>query len=319
MNECVIAENPEALPARGHRPVCVALGFFDGVHLGHQQVIRQMLAEARAHDAAAVVVTFDEHPATVVAPQRVPPLIQTRAQRLRTLAGLGPDAIWVLRFDEALSRLNPEEFVELLQGGVGRLRSVCVGANFRFGHRRAGDVRFLEESGRRHGFTVHAFSVVALDGNVISSTRVRQAIATGHLDVAAQMLGRPWALAGQVVAGDGLGRRLGFPTANLDVRGLVLPPRGVYAARCAVDGRTYRAALNIGLRPTVTTTRADLRVEVHLLDFSGDLYGRELEVVVIEKIRDEQKFDSLEALTRQIRSDLERVREDWADRRSGVE
>ncbi|MGA4643046.1 bifunctional riboflavin kinase/FAD synthetase [Limisphaera sp. 4302-co] len=310
MNNCRIVERPEELPACGKRAACAALGFFDGVHLGHQQVIRQMLAEARSHDALAVVVTFDRHPATVVAPQRVPPLIQTQAQRLRTLAELGPDAIWVLRFDAALSRMRPEEFVGLLLSGLGRLRSICVGANFRFGHRRAGDVRFLEESGRRHGFAVHAFSVVALDGNVISSTRIRQAIATGHLEVAAEMLGRPWALAGRVVAGDGLGRRLGFPTANLDVQGLVLPPRGVYSGRCAVEGRVYRAALNVGWRPTVAGENPVLRVEVHLLDFDGDLYGRELEVAVLEKLRDEQRFESLEALRRQIRADLERIRRD---------
>lgn len=305
----VIVERPEQLPQRGQRPVCVALGFFDGVHLGHQQVIRQMLAEAHTHEALAVVVTFDQHPAAVVAPGRVPPLLQTRAQRVKALAELQPDAIWVLHFDRELSRLTPEQFVLFLQSGLVRLRSLCVGANFRFGHRRAGDVALLHQLGRRYGFSVHGLSVVGLDGNVISSTRIRQAIATGHLDLAAQMLGRPWALAGRVVRGDGLGRQLGFPTANLSTPGLVLPPNGVYTARCVVDQQIYRAVLNIGVRPTVAQ-QPERRVEVHLLDFAGDLYGCELEVVVLEKIRDEQRFPTLDALRRQIEADVARVRAD---------
>ncbi|MCS7089943.1 MAG: bifunctional riboflavin kinase/FAD synthetase [Verrucomicrobiota bacterium] len=306
----MIVEHPEPPPDYASRPACVALGFFDGVHLGHQQVIRQMLAEARAHEALGVVVTFDQHPAAVVAPQRVPLLIQTRTQRLRSLAGLGPDVIWVLSFTRVLSRLSPEQFVDFLRQHWVRLRSICVGANFRFGHRRAGDVALLRELGRRHSFSVHGLSVVGLDGNVVSSTRIRQAIAGGLLDLAAQMLGRPWSVAGTVIRGDGLGRRLGFPTANLDTAGLVLPPRGVYAGRCSLDRRTFKAVLNIGYRPTVAAAQPRLQVEAHLLDFAGDLYGREIEVVVLGKLREEQKFSSLEALRCQIEADIARVRAD---------
>jgi len=289
----------------------VALGFFDGVHLGHQQVIRQTLVEARQHDALAVVITFDQHPNTVVAPHRVPLLIQTLDQKLRALGALDPDAIWLLHFDRALSRLSPEQFLGFLREGLGRLRSICVGANFRFGHRRTGDVALLRALGQRLSFSVHGLSVLALDGTPISSTRIRQAIAAGRLDAAAQMLGRPYALAGRVVRGDGLGRQLGFPTANLDTTGRVLPPRGVYAARCTVEEHVYRAVLNIGTRPTVTPEAQTLRVEVHLLDFAGDLYDRELEVVPVEKLRDERRFDSLEALRNQIRADVAQARRDF--------
>lgn len=310
MAEPLVIASPETLPRPGEQAVCVALGFFDGVHLGHQQVIRQMLAEARQHEALGVVITFDQHPNTVVAPQRVPPLIQTLQQKLRSLKALAPDAIWLMRFDRALSRLSPEPFVQQLRNGLPRLRSIYVGANFRFGHRRAGDVALLQVLGQRFGFAVHGLSVLALDGSVISSTRIRQAVAAGRLEAAAQMLGRPYALAGRVVRGDGLGRQLGFPTANLDTTGLVLPPRGVYAARCEVDHRPYRAVLNIGTRPTITPRAERLRVEVHLLDFSGELYERELEVVVLGKLRDEQQFPSPEALRRQIEADVARVRAD---------
>lgn len=310
MAEPLVISSPGALPRRDEQPVCVALGFFDGVHLGHQQVIRQMLAEARQHDSLGVVITFDQHPNTVVAPQRVPPLLQTLSQKLRSLGALGPDAIWLMRFDRALSRLSPEQFVQQLREGLPRLRSVYVGANFRFGHRRAGDVALLQALGQRFGFAVHGLSVLALDGSVISSTRIRQAIATGRLEAAAQMLGRPYALAGRVVRGDGLGRQLGFPTANLDTTGLVLPPRGVYAARCEVEQQAYRAVLNIGTRPTITPHAQTWRVEVHLLDFTGELYDREIEVVVLDKLREEQRFPSLEALRQQIEADVARVRAD---------
>src|SRR6266536_1657493 len=210
------------------RKVCVAIGVFDGMHLGHQQVIRQTLADAEQHEAPAMVITFDRHPNSVVAPDRVPPLIYSLPQKLRAIAALGVDATWLIRFDQAFSRQTGEEFVRALARDCGHLCSICVGNTFTFGWQRSGNVALLRKLGQEAHFVVHALAAVSLDGQVVSSTRIREAIRTGRLDDAGQMLGRGYALAGQVIKGEQLGRKLGFPTANLEVSGLVLPPAGVY-------------------------------------------------------------------------------------------
>jgi riboflavin kinase/FMN adenylyltransferase len=286
------------------RKVCLAIGFFDGVHLGHQQIIRQTLADARQHEALALVITFDRHPNTVVAPSRVPPLIYSLPQKLRTIASLGADRLLLIPFDKALSEQTGEAFIRVLVRDLGRVQTLCVGANFLFGHKRAGDVALLKRLGAELKFIVHGLAAVSLDGKAVSSTRIREAIRLGHLDAASQMLGRPWSLAGMVSRGDGLGHKLGFPTANLDVAGLVLPPNGVYAVHAEVDGRRYRSVLNIGLRPTLERPEPQQRVEAHLIDFTGDLYGRELEVAFLEKLRAEKKFASLGELREQIARDI---------------
>jgi len=295
----------------GWRKVCLAIGFFDGVHLGHQQIIRQTLADARVHGARALVVTFDRHPNTVVAPDHVPPLIYPLSQKLRTLGALGVDGILLLRFDRKLSRQSGEQFVRRLVGGLGRVCSVCVGANFLFGHGRSGTVALLRRLGAELGFTVHGLAAVSLNGRRVSSTRIRQLIRAGRLDAASQMLGRPYAICGRVVRGDRLGAQLGFPTANLDVTGLVLPPRGVYVVQTVLDHRTWRGVMNVGVRPTLGLARPSWRVEAHLLDFQGDLYGEELELTLLAKLRGERRFASLEALRRQIALDVARARRDF--------
>jgi riboflavin kinase/FMN adenylyltransferase len=288
--------------------VCIGIGVFDGVHLGHQQVIRQTIADARRQDACAMVVTFDRHPNSIVAPERVPALIQSPGQKLRALKELGADVTWLIRFDEEFSQQTGETFVRRLAGDFGQLLSVCVGSEFTFGHRKSGNVDLLRKLGGSLGFNVHGLAAVSLDGQVVSSTRIREAIRAGDFDAAGQMLGRPYALSGVIMAGDQLGRKLGFPTANLDVRGRVLPPRGVYVARVEVRGQAYGAVVNIGVRPTLAGELQE-RVEAHLLDFSGDLYGIELELVLSVRLRGEQKFPSLEALAEQIRLDIAAARE----------
>jgi riboflavin kinase / FMN adenylyltransferase len=292
----------------GGRKVCLAIGFFDGVHLGHQQIIRQTVTDARQHDAVALVVTFDRHPNTIVAPDRVPPLIYALAQKVRVIESLGADALLQIHFDEAFSRQPGEEFIRQLARSLGKIQSLCVGADFVFGHRRSGDVALLKTLGGELDFTVHGLAAVSLDGQMVSSTRIREGIRAGHLDAASQMLGRPYAIAGRVVAGDRIGQQLGFPTANLDVAGLVLPPGGVYAGLTGVKGRPYRVALNIGFRPTVVSSAPTLRVEAHLLDFSGDLYGAELEIEISERLREERKFNSAAQLRTQIEQDIAIVR-----------
>jgi riboflavin kinase/FMN adenylyltransferase len=305
-----VLAQPSELRAAG-RKVCVAIGMFDGVHLGHQQVIHQMIADARAHEAHAVVATFDRHPNTVVAPERAPALIYPLEKRLRVIGDLGADAVWLIRFDEAFSRVTGEEFVRQMVSGFGRVHSLCVGGDFAFGHKRSGSVALLRALGGELGYSVHGLAAVSLDGEAVSSTRIRERVRGGDFDGAAQMLGRAWSLCGPVQRGDQLGRALGFPTANLDVRGLVLPPHGVYAVHVEWNGQSLRGALNLGTRPTLAQPQPSLQVEVHLLDFSGDLYGEQLEVTFIRKLRDEQKFPSREALREQIARDISAARQEF--------
>jgi riboflavin kinase/FMN adenylyltransferase len=293
----------------GNRKVCLAIGFFDGVHLGHQQIIRQTIADAHQHNAVALVLTFDRHPNSIVAPGRVPPLIYSLPQKLRAIESLGADHLLLVGFDKKISEQSGETFVRGLARDLGSIQSICVGADFVFGHKRSGDVALLKKLGGETGFSVHGLAAVALDSRVVSSTRIREAIRAGDLDGASQMLGRPYAIAGQVIYGDKLGRQLGFPTANLDVAGLVLPPNGVYSGFTKLKRQIYRLALNIGFRPTMISGKPELRVEAHLLDFSGNLYGVELEIEIGEKLRNERKFASPAELREQITRDIASVRE----------
>ncbi len=292
----------------GTRKVCLAIGFFDGVHLGHQQIIRQTITDARKHGALALVITFDQHPNTIVAPARVPPLIYSLPQKLRTIETLGPEAALVIHFDKVFSQKTGEEFIRELAGAWSGIQSICVGANFVFGHKRSGNVDLLKKLGNELKFSVHGMAAVSLDGRTVSSTRIREAIRAGDLDAASQMLGRAYSIAGPVIEGDKLGRKLGFPTANLDATGLALPPCGVYAIHAIVRGNTHRAVLNIGTRPTLGNPNPSLRIEAHLLDFTGELYGEEMEIVFAEKLRDEQKFPSVDELKAQIARDIERAK-----------
>jgi riboflavin kinase/FMN adenylyltransferase len=293
---------------QGRRKVSLAIGVFDGIHLGHQQIIRQTIADARLHDALAVVITFDRHPGSVVAPDRAPKMIYSQSQKCRAIEQLGAEVMWEIHFDRNFSEKTGEVFIGELVRELGEIQSICVGADFVFGHRRSGNVALLQKLGPELGFQVHGLAAVSLDGQVVSSTRIREKIREGDFDAASQMLGRPYAICGQVIQGDRVGRELGFPTANLDVTHLNLPPNGVYAGLCRVDGHSYRAAVNLGLRPTLGSPQPQLRVEAHLLDFSGDLYGSELEVELGAKLRDERKFASKDELSRQIASDVAQIR-----------
>jgi len=278
------------------------------VHLGHQQIIRQTITDARQHDAISLVLTFDQHPNAIVAPEHLPPLIYSPEQKLRAIESLGVDSLLIIRFDKAFSQQRGEEFIRKLARDLGKIQSICVGADFVFGQKRSGNVTLLKELGGELGFTVHGLAAVALDNETVSSTRIREAIRGGDFDAASQMLGRPLAIAGRVVEGDRLGRQLGFPTANLDATRRILPPNGVYSGSTKFRGKAYRVALNIGMRPTVASDRPELRVEAHLLGFEGQLYGEELEVELGEKLRGEQKFASATELREQIARDIEKVR-----------
>lgn len=290
------------------RKVCLAIGVFDGVHLGHQQVIRQCILDARQQDGLAVAVTFDRHPMAVVAPERAPLLIYSLNQRLEVIGSLGVDAILVLDFSPELSRLPGRDFIENLRRDLGPLGSICVGATFTFGYKRSGTVTLLKELGSELGFSVHGLAALSLDGEVVSSTRIREAIRRGDIESATQMLGRSYSLRSTVIQGDHLGRKLGFATANLDVRGLLTPPTGVYVAHARVADRRLNAVVNIGTRPTLGTTDPVLRVEAHILDFAADIYGAKIELSFLQYLRPEKKFANVEELKAQISRDIEAAR-----------
>jgi riboflavin kinase/FMN adenylyltransferase len=289
---------------RGGRKVSVGIGMFDGVHLGHQQVLKQTLFDARQHNGLSLAITFDKHPNTIVAPQKAPKLIYSLPQKLREIEALGVDATLLIEFTAQFSRQSGEEFVRKLATQLGQIYSVCVGSTFTFGHKRSGNVELLKRLGAELGFQVHGLAAVSLAGKPVSSTRIRERISAGDLDSAGQMLGRSYAIAGLVLRGDQLGRKLGTPTANLDITGLVTPPNGVYAVQAKLDQRVYPAVANLGTRPTIKEGQPELRFEVHLLDFEGDLYGKELEVSFIDFIRPERRFSGLDELKAAIAADI---------------
>jgi len=302
----ILQDARELQPPSGR--VCCAIGMFDGVHLGHQQVIRQAVSDAHQLESTSLCVTFDDHPAQVVAPDCAPRLIQSLPQRLETIEQLGVEAALVLPFDEAMSQIPAEAFIRGLFVDLGRINSICVGAHFAFGHQRSGNVELLQQLGEELNFIVHSLASVALDGETVSSTRIRAAIAEGQLDYAGQMLGREYTLAGKVIQGDQRGRTLGFPTANLDAADRCLPPKGVYATHVESPMGQHRAAVNIGHRPTLAGPEPGLTVEAHLLDFDGDLYGKELHLTFVGKLREEQAFESVDELKVQIEKDLTAAR-----------
>ena len=260
-------------------------------------------------EPVALAVTFDQHPSTVVAPSRVPPLIYSLPQKQRVIESLGIDALLLIHFDLSFSEQTGDAFIRGLARDLDHIQSLCVGNAFTFGHKRGGNVTLLKTLGAELHFTVHGIAAVSLDGKVVSSTRIRETIKAGNLDAASQMLGRAYSLAGQIVRGDQLGHQLGFPTANLDVTGLVLPPNGVYTIHAQVRGQIHRAVVNIGFRPTLQNPQPQLRVEVHLLDFKDDIYGEEMEITFLEKLREEKQFSSLAALKEQISHDVAEARQ----------
>ena len=290
------------------RPRALAIGTFDGVHVGHRAVIDRALEIAAERGITSTVVTFDRHPLEVVDPARVPRLLTPPAEKLHLLAELGPDEVVVLPFDEHLSRLAPEDFCAELLAETLHARAVVVGENFHFGAGGAGDAAQLRACGARHGFDTIAVSLVTEHGKTISSTRIRRLLHLGELEEVREILGRPPSAAGVVVHGDKRGRTLGVPTANIDVEaGTIFPGRGVYATRVLVDGSWYRAAVNIGHNPTFRSKdveTAHVTVEAFLLDFESDIYGHRIRVDFLHKIRDERRFDDIESLVVQMRRDI---------------
>ncbi|MDX1620887.1 MAG: bifunctional riboflavin kinase/FAD synthetase [Nitriliruptorales bacterium] len=292
-----------------HAPSVVTIGVFDGVHRGHQTIIRRAVDDARERDCRSVAVTFDRHPEEVVRPDDVPPYLQTLDAKIETLTEQGLDVVFVLAFTPDLAELSPGQFIDRVLLGPLSVTAVVIGANFRFGHRAAGDIDTLTAAGQRHGFEVDAVDLLGADQAAISSTAIRAHLAEGDVAWAAQALGRPYRLRGTVGRGDGRGRSIGVPTANLDVEGRqLIPAVGVYAGHVRVlgDGARYPCVTNIGSRPTFGGQ--DVTVEAHLFDVDLDLYDHELELGFSYRIRDERRFDGPEELVAQIHRDVERAR-----------
>ncbi len=284
----------------------VALGNFDGFHLGHQAVVGQAVARARAEGRPALVATFDPHPVRHFRPDTPPFRLTTLDQRERLFAAAGVDAMVVFAFDAALAALSAEAFAERLAARL-QVAGVVTGEDFTFGQGKRGDVAMLAALGTAHGFTAETVGAVTLDGETVSSSRIRELLRAGDPRGAARLLTRPFAIEGTVQHGDKLGRTIGYPTANLDMGKYLRPAYGIYAVTARLpDGRQVQGAANLGIRPTFDPPKELL--EPYFFDFSGDLYGQTIEVALIDYIRPEAKFDSLDALTAQMEADCAEAR-----------
>ncbi len=284
------------------RPVVATVGNYDGVHRGHQKILRGVLERSRDRALRSLLITFEPHPLAIVAPERRPPLLMTRGQKLDHLEALGLDAVLILPFDARLAALSGEEFFgELGRRGVA-LAELRVGENFRFGHGRSGDLPLLQRIGRELGFDVDAVAPELVDGEPVSSSRVRAAVSDGDVERAQLLLGRPFELTGEVVRGDGRGRELRCPTANLAVDNELLPGGGVYITETTVLGARHASVTNVGVGPPVG--RDALTVETHLLDFEGNLLRKRIAVRFLGRLRDEMKFNGIGELADQIARDI---------------
>lgn len=294
---------------REKKGIRLAAGFFDGVHRGHQAIIRRVIQEALVRGEKAWIMTFDMHPLKLLQPLAAPPLLTSTEHRIRLLESYGVQSCVILPFTRVMAELGPETFIRRLVQAVRNLRGIVVGHNWTFGKNRTGTPELLKKLGALHGFEVDIVRPVRWQGDIISSTRIRRAVAGGRLAEAAAMLGRTFSVAGVVGSGRGIGRRLGAPTANVTLHNEVVPTNGVYAVRAAVDHRLYDGVANIGIRPTFLSGKhlgvpRKKILEVHLFDVSADLRGKDIEVFFVKKLRAERRFATREALQQQIVRDI---------------
>ena len=285
------------------KPVFLAVGFFDGVHLGHQEVLRRTLAAARQADGEAWAMTFDPHPLKVLTPDSAPLLLTDTLHKLRLLKQCGLDGCLLIPFNHRFSSMPAEEFLNRLEQGIPTLRAVFMGHDWHFGHRGKGDFPMLHTWAKPLGVTVHQVAPVKRGHLPVSSTRIRDAVSTGRMNEATALLGRPFSILGAVVQGQRIGRKLGFPTANLAVLNEVSPPTGIYAVQAIVQGRTYPGVVNFGHHPTVARVQKPV-MELHLLDTRMNLYRQQIEVFFLRRLRPEKKFASLPALITRIEADI---------------
>jgi riboflavin kinase/FMN adenylyltransferase len=288
--------------------IWLTIGSFDGVHKGHQAILRKLIAGAHAAGAPAVVLTFFPHPSIVLRGRSGPFYLTSPEERAALLGELGVDRVITLPFDRELAAQTARQFVQALYDHLG-LRHLHVGHDFALGRGRQGDLPYLQGLGKEMGFTVSVMHPVRQQGQAVSSSRIRAVLGEGDVRLARALLGRRYQVEGEVVAGDGRGRTIGIPTANLDVWSeRLLPKSGVYACLACVDGQIRRAVANIGVRPTFETQEALPRVEAHLLDYAGDLYGKDMALSFVARLRDEQRFANVQELVAQIQADIRQAK-----------
>ncbi len=299
------------------RDPIVAIGIFDGIHIGHKRVIKKIL-NLQEPGRDKVVVTFDPHPRTVLRPQKTSPRIMSLEHRLYILRKMGLDAAVIIRFTDFVAAMTPEDFIRRVLGGIGA-RKVYVGSNFHFGRGKSGNVETFERIGRDCGIDVRTVKAVKKRGRVISSTWLRKLISSGKIEKAEKLLRRPVSVLGTVVGGDSRGKGLGVPTANIDPHQEVIPPPGVYAVKVDIDGQLFDGILNIGFKPTFYGRRLKKRrepqIEAHVIGFKGDLYGRSVEIFFIKRLRHEKRFRNEEMLKKQIRRDAEHAKKILASKK----
>ena len=288
--------------AEFERDTVVTFGVFDGIHVGHQTVIDTLLKRATQHQLTSVLIGFYPHPLAFLAPERCPPLLTPLSKRVEILQQLGVDEIIMLHFDAQIAAMSPEDFVEHVLLEKCRSRHIVVGYACQFGKDRAGNAQKLVDLANVHPFEVTIVPPTEIDSAPVHSTRIREALTHGDLRSSSQLLGRHYSLIGNVIPGDGRGKQIGFPTANIDTHDQVRPPNGVYAIRAKLEGRWLDGVLNIGVRPTFNGTT--VQIESHFFDFNETIYGKSVEIFLIEKIRSEQKFPNPEVLIQQIRRDI---------------
>jgi len=303
----ILRSIPELADLRG--PIFLAIGVFDGVHRGHQAVISTSAEHARQANGTPVVVTFDPHPMKVLRPEKAPHLLTATQHKIKLIRTLGVQHLLVIEFDKAFAATAPEDFVQQLVTHSKPLREICVGHEWSFGKGRRGNLALLGELGTQFDFEVVGIPAVTLgNGEPVSSTAIRHAIEAGDLAKAAEMLGRDYTILGTVVRGENLGKKIGFPTANLSAHSEQFPPNGVYFAQATLNGTIYPGVVNLGYRPTVSSDKAERVLEIYLLDFDQDIYGKDVEVRFVQYLRPERKFENLDALVRQIELDVQQAR-----------
>lgn len=292
-------------------PLYVALGFFDGMHRGHQKVIQAAVSRARREGGRSCVLTFAEHPMMVLAPERVPIMITPGRQRTDLIAELGVDICILLPFSRALSLLEPAAFVALLAATMPNLREAFVGVNWRFGYKASGDSRLFKALGHQQGFAVTRVKPVLHRGSPVSSTRIRESMQKGQFLETLEMLGRPFSIGGKVQHDQGIGRTLGFPTANIRPPYDLALPQGVYTAYARINHSLLPAVVNFGVKPTVAGNKpSEPQFEVHILNRTNNLYGKALDVYLLHRLRSERRFPSTDMLRRQIARDVKKT-EEW--------
>ena len=303
----ILRSIPELERLRG--PLFLAIGVFDGVHRGHQAVISTSADHAAGSNGTPVVVTFDPHPEKVLRPQAAPHLLSATEHKIALIRALGVEHLLVITFDKQFAATEPEDFVQKLVIHSKPLQEICVGHEWSFGKNRRGNLDLLKKLGAKFNFDVVGIPPVKINGAVVSSTAIRQAIEKGDLAKAAEMLGREYTILGAVTRGDNLGKKIGFPTANLSAHSEQFPPNGVYVAEARIDGELYRGVINLGIRPTVSSGKSERVLEIHLFDFNRDIYGHDVEVRFLKFLRSEKKFQDLDTLVQQIRQDVEQARQ----------